>query len=171
MIVHGKRCYRHLVCNSAGQGTFIYERVTLVGIMWRLPLLLVFLALAVQCQAADTLESRLLLLAGENPVDCGTVEVRQDPIPASNCAKQAFVSKKAFVVRYLLGVSYDSDVITAFAGTKLGKVFAIEYGSMGWGPAKKPARLLDGKHNLVTTCPTPGTTEEHKVWQAYLLQL
>jgi hypothetical protein len=123
---------------------------------WRPSVLLVLVVLAVHCPAEEpALEQRLLLLAGKNAFDCGTVQNKQDPVPASECAKHAFSSKRAFVVRYHLGVSYDSDVMTAFAGTEDGTVFAIEYDSARWHQPKKPARVFDDRHNIVTKCPAP----------------
>src|SRR5690242_3993219 len=81
-----------------------------IPVAWRLStVFLLFVVVAVQCFSEEILDQRLMLLAGKGPVDCGTVQVEQDPLPASKCAKQALASKKSFVVRYRLPGNFDSD--------------------------------------------------------------
>ena len=104
----------------------------------------------------ELLEKRLLILTADPPIDCGSVEIRQDAKPASECVKRAVSAKQAFIVRYYLQ-GIDSIVAVGLAGTKSGDVFAVEYDSMGWSPdgLSKRARLLDENHNVVKQCPTP----------------
>jgi hypothetical protein len=122
---------------------------------------LLFIAFAVDAHSADILQRRLLLLAGDAPIDCGSVQVNQDGTSASECAKTALSSKQAFVVRYYLQ-GIDSIVAVGLAGTKSGKIFAVEYDSMGWTSEglSKRARLQDGTHNVVEQCPAPVRLKE-----------
>ncbi len=117
---------------------------------------MILLLSAAPAWSADTLEQRLLLLAGGAPIDCGSVQIGEDGTAASDCAKRSYSHKRAFIVRYYVQ-GFDSIIGIGFAGTRAGKVFAAEYDSMGWSSdgLSPRARLLDDRHVLVEPCPVP----------------
>lgn len=105
---------------------------------------------------SSLMDRRLRLLAGDNALNCGIVEVRQDPIPASDCAQKALSAKQPFVVRYnLQGI--DSAVSVGLARDSSGHVYGVEFDSMGWTSEglSKGARRMDGNHTIVEQCPSP----------------
>jgi hypothetical protein len=123
---------------------------------WLIALFLLSASIVGICANPEVLDKRLLLLAGDAPVDCGTVGIREDASTASACAKRAFSANEAFIVRYRLQ-GIDSEVLVALAGTKHGHVYAVQYDSMGWSSdgLGKRARRLDANHNIVEPCPAP----------------
>jgi hypothetical protein len=71
-------------------------------------------------------ESRLLM--GKQGVDCGRVEVRNDPKAATECALKAPSEGKPFRVRYdLMGI--DSEVSGGMVRTPSGQLYAISFDS------------------------------------------
>ena len=104
----------------------------------------------------DVMQRQFSALAGPTAVDCGRVEIRQDPSTASGCALNEFQSKKAFFVRYdLQGI--DSRVSAGLAGNSAGHVFGIEYDSMGWSKegVRWPSVRSKDHHLITTPCPKP----------------
>ena len=104
----------------------------------------------------DVMEREFLALAGPTAIDCGRVEIRQDPSTATGCALNAFERKKAFFVRYdLQGI--DSRVSAGLAGNAAGHVFGIEYDSMGWSDegVRWPSVRSKDHHLITTPCPKP----------------
>src|SRR5437868_648053 len=120
--------------------------------------LLLFTSTLGICQyvSRDVLEKRLRLTTGGNPIDCGNVQIRQDPSSATQCAKKMFSGKKPFIVRYWLQ-GIDSSVGIGLAGTDSGRVFAVQFDSLGWDShgLTKHQQLLDAHHSIVEPCPTP----------------
>ncbi len=69
----------------------------------------------ISIQGGDLLDRRMKELVPD-AVDCGRVEIRSDPEPATRCALAAFRDKQAFRVRYdMQGI--DSDVAVGLVGT------------------------------------------------------
>ena len=108
------------------------------------------------------IDKRLLFLSGHgdsagNRVNCGWIDIRENPNPASDCALSAFAHKVPFYVRYnLQGI--DSRVSIGVAGEASGKLYIVEYDSRGWGmTASDGAELTDRKHNYTIPCPSPTT--------------
>ena len=101
------------------------------------------------------MQREFLALAGPMAVDCGRVTIRHDTSSASECAINAFESKKAFVVRYdLPGI--DSQVAVGLAGDSAGRTYGIAYDSMGWSDEGLHRPALRKDRNLITTaCPRP----------------
>jgi hypothetical protein len=71
-------------------------------------------------------------LAGWRAVECGRVLTQTDPVPATNCALQAFWEKKPFRLRYdLQGI--DSQVSAGVVGTPDGRVFFLSFDGDPYG--------------------------------------
>ena len=102
------------------------------------------------------MNARLRTLAGADAINCGTVQVRQDPSAATNCALGAFTREDAFYVRYYVQ-GIDSEVAGGLAYDKKGNMSALEFDSMGWDSEglSKGSRLADGNHIIVEPCPPP----------------
>jgi hypothetical protein len=104
------------------------------------------------------IDKQLVSLSGRRgpALNCGWVEIDQSPDSASDCALSAYAHKSPFYVRYnLQGI--DSQVSAGLAGDAEGKVYFVEYDSMGWetdGIAKE-AKVTDGNHIYTEPCPSP----------------
>jgi hypothetical protein len=99
---------------------------------------------------SDLLEQRMKELAPD-AVNCGRVGIRINPQKASNCAMDAFKSKKPFQVRYdLQGI--DSSVAVGWVGSANGKVIAISFDGdpMGGGGTSASRQRVNEK-----ACPQP----------------
>ncbi len=99
------------------------------------------------------MQRELIAVAGPIAVDCGQVTIRQDPSSASECAMNAFESRKAFVVRY----DFDSQIAIGLAGNVAGYIFAIVYDRMGWSNegVRWPSVRSKDHHLITTPCPKP----------------
>ena len=104
------------------------------------------------------IDKQLVALSGRGgrALNCGWVGIEQSPDSASDCALSAYARKSPFYVRYnLQGI--DSQVSAGLAGDAEGKVYFVEYDSMGWeteGMARE-AKVTDGKHIYTVPCPSP----------------
>jgi hypothetical protein len=109
-----------------------------------------------QLASTNVFEKRLRLIAGSSPIDCGNVQPREAPRATTQCAKKSFSGKKPFTVVYWLQ-GIDSEVGVGLAGTESGRVFAVDFDSMGWlsDGLTKHQHLLDGNHSIVEECPAP----------------
>jgi hypothetical protein len=119
--------------------------------------LLIFSAvLMLWASQPDVMAARLRRLAGTAAADCGTVEVRNNPSAATNCALKAFDNKDPFYVRYYVQ-GIDSAVAGGLAYDRKGNMWALEYDSMGWSSEglSKGDLLTDGRHIITKPCPRP----------------
>jgi hypothetical protein len=96
--------------------------------------------------------------AGDNAMDCGRVRVHADPNTTTDCVLKAAAEKRPFFARYdVMGI--DSEVSGAIAGDAKGKVYSMQYDSMGWIrdglPDPPKAFYLDGGHVIALPCPSP----------------
>jgi len=101
----------------------------------------------------DPMQREFFALAGLTAVDCGRVKISHDLSSASECAMNAFESKKAFVVRYDL----DSQIAIGLAGNFAGYIFAIIYDRMGWSDEgiSWPSVRSTNHYLIITPCPRP----------------
>ncbi len=88
------------------------------------------------------------MLAGTQAVNCGRVQLRDDPQRATACVLKAFSEKRAFRVRYYLQ-GIDSTVAVDVVGASDGKVFEIE--------SDGNLFCLGGPQHVmaIRACPTP----------------
>lgn len=99
------------------------------------------------------LDRRMRLIAGNDALDCGRVKVSADPKASLSCARQAISKKRAFFLR-LDSFGTDSFLSDGFAGDASGKVYAVAFDSLGWGPDPN-IKILDNSHDAVEICPKP----------------
>ncbi len=102
---------------------------------------------------------KLWFLAGQGAPftrNCGHVGIGGNADEATACAITASTEKVPFYVRYdLQGI--DSAVSAGFAGDLSGKIYFVEYDSMGWETEGLPkgASVTDNKHIYIEPCPAP----------------
>src|SRR4029077_8196319 len=99
------------------------------------------------------MDRRMRLIAGNDALDCGRVKVNGDPKASLRCTRQAISSKRAFFVR-LDSVGTDSFLSDGFVGDGSGKVYSVEFDSLGYGPSVG-VEILDNGHDAVEICPKP----------------
>lgn len=104
---------------------------------------------------ATLMDQRLSKLCGPHAVNCGHVQVTQNPRVATRCATRAFKRHKPFYVRYdIQGI--DSAVAGGIASNGSGGLYAVTFDGMGMsGDLKQGETMPDGRYILVATCPTP----------------
>jgi hypothetical protein len=99
------------------------------------------------------MDHRMRLIAGKDALDCGRVKLNGDPKASLKCARQAISRKRAFFVR-IDSAGMDSSLSDGFAGDGSGKVFSVEFDSLGIGPSPD-FEILDNGHDAVRICPKP----------------
>jgi hypothetical protein len=99
------------------------------------------------------MDRRMRLIAGNDALDCGRVKVNGDPKASLRCMRQAISNKRAFFVR-LDSVGMDSFLSDGFVGDGSGKVYSVEFDSLGYGPSAG-VEILDNGHDAVEICPKP----------------
>lgn len=104
----------------------------------------------------DTMTAELSKLAGKDATDCGRVGVKGDVTQASDCAIQAFKTKKPFYVRYDLPVP-DSQMSVATALGADGVLYTVQYDSNGWVKAPEDGKISADKKVSSSACPKPET--------------
>jgi hypothetical protein len=119
-------------------------------------LILLASALGDDGEPTGALDRRLLSIAGDNAINCGTVTVHESPKKANQCVRKAFSAKKAFYVRYHLP-SRDSFSAVGLAGNGSPDVYLVEFDTARFTPGaiKGGGQLLDDGHSIVTPCPKP----------------
>jgi hypothetical protein len=102
------------------------------------------------------METRSRKLAGAEAIDCGAVQIKQDPASATSCALNAFANKRPFYVRYYVH-NIDSEVAGGFAYDKKGNLSALVFDSAGFAAEslRKGSRLVDRRHIIIEPCPQP----------------
>lgn len=99
------------------------------------------------------MDHRMRLIAGSDALDCGRVKVNGDPKASLRCARHAISNKRAFFVR-LDSVGMDSFLSDGFAGDGSGKVYSVQFDSLGWG-SSPGVEILDNSHDAVQICHKP----------------
>jgi hypothetical protein len=101
----------------------------------------------------SSFESRLVMFAGTQAVNCGRVKPGQDPRTSSDCALAAFQHRKPFYV------SYDDAwrwATSGFAGNSQGSIHFVEY-KVDKFPEfiHSYVELTDDNHTIFGPCPKP----------------
>ena len=108
-----------------------------------------FMTYWAQEQRQEVLTHRLKELAGKDAVDCGRAPAYQNPTFRTDCALEAFAAKKAFYVRYEMGIFdiMDDEVIIGFVAPTPQRIVELVYRLDGWP--------LTGEHLSAKPCPDP----------------
>jgi hypothetical protein len=102
------------------------------------------------------LYKHLKAIAGDDSIDCGDVELGENPSKSSHCALDALAKRKPFrVVYHLQGI--DSEVAVGLAYRRSGKAFAVDFDSMGMSAtdADRYGKFSAGNHIFTYPCPAP----------------
>lgn len=117
------------------------------------------------------LDAKLRSLAGKDAVFCGHAAVRDDFKGPNDCALKAFRDKKAFYVAYDT-TGFDSVTSYGLARNSTGKMYFVDFDSMGISVEGPEKELSDNSHLLTKPCPTPFQLLEapfyrRRAWQAH----
>jgi len=110
---------------------------------------------ALQPAESEIMDRRLVVLAGNNAIDCGAVPVKGDTKKANDCARKALRQHKAFHVRYQFQ-GIDSQIFDglAFDASRVG--YGVVFDSMGISSDSEDGiSMPDGSHTIVKRCPEP----------------
>jgi len=114
----------------------------------------VIFCLPILAQMKD-MDQRMRTIAGEDALNCGRVGESADPTPALKCARRAIRGKQSFFVRFDYAGT-DSFLSDGFAGDRAGKVYLVNFDSLGWGPSgADEGEILDENHDFVSACRKP----------------
>jgi hypothetical protein len=107
--------------------------------------------------SSGLLDKRIRESSGPDATDCGRVRREDSPKRATKCALRAYKSHKAFYVRYDDKGIGDSEGARAIAGDSAGKVYSLEFDSMGMDTTYLPpgTTMPDGFHTKVIACSLP----------------
>lgn len=107
--------------------------------------------------SSDLLDKRIREISGPDATDCGRVRRENSPKRATKCALHAYKSHKAFSVRFDDKGIGDSEGARAIAGDSAGKVYSLEFDSMGMNTTYLPpgTTMPDGFHTKVIACSLP----------------
>lgn len=107
--------------------------------------------------SSGLLDKRIREISGPIATDCGHVRREDSPKSATKCALRAYKSHKAFYVRYDDKGIGDSEGARAIAGDATGKVYSLEFDSMGMDTTYLPpgTTMPDGFHTKVIACSMP----------------
>ena len=99
----------------------------------------------------DVMERRSLQLATARAINCGRVEIHNDPKQATECALAANLAGAPFRIRYeIQGI--DSDVAGGFVRTPSGQLFALSFDG---DPQGGGGTSFVRQRVTVKECPTP----------------
>jgi len=103
----------------------------------------------------SSFESRLVMFAGTQAVNCGHVKPGQDPRASSDCALAAFQRRKPFYVSYDDAWRWAS---SGFAGNSEGELHFVEYKVTKFPESVyNLVELADDNHIIFGACPKPVT--------------
>ena len=107
--------------------------------------------------SSGLLDKRVREISGPFATDCGRVRREDSPKRATKCALRAYKNHKAFYVRYDDKGIGDSEGARTIAGDATGKVYSLEFDSMGMDTTYLPpgTTMPDGFHTKIIACSTP----------------
>ena len=101
---------------------------------------------------------KLVMLAGNEAMNCGWVKLGQNPNSASDCALLAFRQKKPFYISYDAGAW--QWISEGLAGNSAGDVYYVEYAVVAFLdliPPRSGVQTIGDNHIRFGPCPKPST--------------